>query len=418
MVLLIHELRLFLRQRVARPALVLMALLSSAAVWAGMAEVSRQRDVIARIQPEQERDVAAVRAWVSKEGEAGNAAYYTFHATWDDPSRLAFAALGQRDVAPYVLRVRALALESQIHESENYNAEMALPGRFDWAFVLTYLAPLFLIVLLHDLQSGEREAGRIGLLRVMASGKRWLWLRRIGLRVGLLFTALVLPFTAGALLSGTSWTDLFALSGLALLYLLFWAGVSWLIERRGMGSVANAAALAASWLTLTLILPTLALLAINGAFPVRQGVELTLAQREAVHSGWDKPKAATLEAFSRHYPEWRNTKPVESGFHWKWYFSFHHLGDLAVSDQVRTYREGLEARDRWTRRLGVVLPAVGVQVITHHMALTDLAAQLSYQDRIRIYHEHLRRFYYPYIFNDTRFSETDFGKAPKWKPAS
>jgi ABC-2 type transport system permease protein len=314
--------------------------------------------------------------------------------------------------------VRALALESQIHESENYNAEMALPGRFDWAFVLTYLAPLFLIVLLHDLQSGEREAGRIGLLRVMASGKRWLWLRRIGLRVGLLFTALVLPFTAGALLSDTSWTDLFALSGLALLYLLFWAGVSWLIERRGMGSVANAAALAASWLTLTLILPTLALLAINGAFPVRQGVELTLAQREAVHSGWDKPKAATLEAFSRHYPEWRNTKPVESGFHWKWYFSFHHLGDLAVSDQVRTYREGLEARDRWTRRLGVVLPAVGVQVITHHMALTDLAAQLSYQDRIRIYHEHLRRFYYPYIFNDTRFSETDFGKAPKWKPAS
>ena len=135
--LLGHELRLLLRQRIAVPTLVLVLFLSAAAVWAGMAEVARQHDIIARIKPQQVEDVNAVRSWASKDGDAGNAAYYTFHATWDAPSPLAFAALGQRDVAPFVLRVRALALESQINEGENYNAEMALPGRFDWAFVLT-----------------------------------------------------------------------------------------------------------------------------------------------------------------------------------------------------------------------------------------------------------------------------------------
>lgn len=412
--LLRHELRLFLRQRIAAAALLLMLFLSAAAVWTGMAEVSRQHDVIERIQPQQADDIAAVRAWVSRDGDAGNAAYYSFHATWDEPSALAFAALGQRDVSPFVLRVRALALESQIHEGENYNAEMALPGRFDWAFVLTYLAPLFLIVLLHDLKSGEREAGRLRILQVMTSGETLFWARRVGLRVGLIIAALCVPVVIGGLLSGASGPGLLTLVALASLYMLFWAGVCLLVSRRGMGSVANAATLAASWLTLTLILPALALLVINSAFPVRQGVELTLAQREAVHGGWDKPKDATMQAFFRHHPEWQGTAPVEGGFHWKWYFAFQHLGDLSVGAQVDAYRQGLEARDRWTRRISLLLPAVGMQVATHRMARTDLAAQLDYQDRIRTYHEQLRRFYYPYIFNGTPFRERDFDQAPRW----
>ena len=154
-----HELRLFLRQRIAIPALLLMALLSIASVWAGMAEIKRQREIIARIQPQQAADVAAIAKWVSVEGDAGNAAYYTFHATWDAPSALAFSAIGQRDVAPYILRIRALGLEAQLYESENYNAELALPGRFDWAFVLTYLAPLFVIVILALIKLGFKPKG-------------------------------------------------------------------------------------------------------------------------------------------------------------------------------------------------------------------------------------------------------------------
>ena len=55
------------------------------------------------------------------------------------------------------LRVRALGLEAQPYESENYNPELALPGRFDWLFTLTYLTPLLVIVPLHDLKSGERK---------------------------------------------------------------------------------------------------------------------------------------------------------------------------------------------------------------------------------------------------------------------
>jgi ABC-2 type transport system permease protein len=409
-----HELRLFLRQRVAIPTLLLLALLASAAAVAGLSEIARQKDAIARIQPQQAEDVAAIAKWVSVDGDAGNAAYYTFHATWDVPSALAFAAIGQRDVAPYILRVRALGLEGQLYESENYNAELALPGRFDWAFVLTYLSPLFLIVLLHDLKSGEREAGRLALLSAMAASERGLWRRRMALRLGLLFLALSLPFVIGAMISGTSLADVGTVLLMTAAYLLFWMLVAMLIWRWQLSSVANAAALAASWLVLTLILPALAHLAINSAIPVGQGVELTLAQREAVHDGWDKPKQETMQAFFEAYSEWKDTKPVEGGFHWKWYYAFQHLGDLAVTNKAQSYRSGLKARDIWTQRAGYVLPAVGVQTVIHSIAETDLSAQLDYQDRIRAYHARLRQFYYPYVFNDVQFREADFRKTPSW----
>jgi ABC-2 type transport system permease protein len=111
---------------------------------------------------------------------------------------------------------------------------------------------------------------------------------------------------------------------------------------------------------------------------------------------------------------WRGTKPVEGGFHWKWYFAFQHLGDLSVADQVRAYRHGLEARDLWTERLAFVLPAIGTQYLAHRIARTDLTAQLAYQDRIRAFHKRIRSFYYPYIFNDVPFGEDDFGRAPLW----
>ena len=408
------EARLFLRQRLALPALLLMAILSIFSVWAGMTEMSRQRDIIARIQPQQAADVASIAKWVSKEGDAGNAAYYTFHATWDAPSALAFAAIGQRDVAPYILRVRALGLEAQLYESENYNAELALPGRFDWAFVLTYIAPLLVIILLHDLKSGEREAGRFNLLAAMARSERGLWRRRIVLRLGALWLMLVLPFAVGAMISGAHIGGIAIFFLVSAAYLVFWTLLCLWIGSRGWSSVTNAATLAASWLVLTLILPAMAHLAMNMAVPVRQGVELTLAQREKIHGGWDRPKAETMQAFFKVHPEWKDTKPVEGGFHWKWYYAFQHLGDLAAGDQAKAYRAGLERRDSLTVRTGVLLPAVGVQTLLHRVAKTDMRAGLAYQDRIRIYHERLRRFYYPYLFNETPFREAEFAKTPKW----
>lgn len=411
-----HELRLLLRARLAAAALLLLALLAAASVAAGLAEVRHQQQVIERIQPLQAADVAAISKWVSQIEDPGSAGYYTFHPTWNPPSRLAFAALGMRDVAPYILRVRALGLEAQLYDGENFNPELALPGRFDFAFVLVYLVPLFAIALFHDLRSSEREAGRLIMLEALPRGRR-LWRRRGLLRFAFIYIALALPFAIGAIVSGAGLSSLLAVLVLIAAYLAFWVALALLVGRLNWNSVTNAAALAACWLVLTLILPTLAHVAINRAIPVGQGVELTLAQREAVNKAWDIPRETTMERFFASHPEWRDTPPLPPEFHWKWYFAFHQVGDESVADRVRAYRDGLEARDRAARTLGWALPPVGVQAALTRLADTDLAGQFAHEDRVRGYHKRLRQFYYRYLFNDIPFRAREFEQAPKFESA-
>ncbi|MEP9401926.1 DUF3526 domain-containing protein [Sphingomonas sp. VNH70] len=413
MTLLAHELRLLLRQRLTVIALALLALLTIAAVAAGMAEVARQRAAIAAIPAAQAEDIGAIAAWVDKTKDAGSAAYYSFHPTWDAPAPLAFAAIGMRDVSPYILRVRALGLEAQVWDGDSFNPELALPGRFDFAFVLVFVAPLFVIALFHDLRSGEREAGRLRTLDAMP-GSRGLWRRRTGLRMLLLWTALSLPFAVAAAIEGVAPGTILIVALVIAAYLLFWVMLAALVDRLRWSSVANAATLAAAWLVLVLILPTLANVGINAALPITQGAEIAMAQREAVNRAWDIPREDTMRRFYADHPQWSDSAPLGTAFHYKWYFAFHQNGDAHVAPLVRAYRGGLEARDAAGRALGWVLPSVGVQGLLTRLARTDLRAQLAYQDRIRAFHERLRGFYYGYLFHDRPFGKADFARAPRF----
>jgi ABC-2 type transport system permease protein len=413
---LAQEWRLLVRSRLVLTALALLLVLTGLAVLSGTREVARQQQTIARLAALQQQDLASQARKYADGGNAGSAAYYTFHGTWDAPSATAFLALGLRDAAPYVLRVRALALQAQLHEGESFNPELALAGRFDFAFVLVYLAPLFLIALLYDLVSGERRSGRLGTLLAMPGAGRRLWLRRAGLRAALVFGCLVLPVLAGALASGTTMTALATAVLVTAAYLAFWSGLALIVATRSGSSAANATALMGCWAVLTLVLPTIANAALARAVPVHQGVELMLAQRQAVHGAWDLPPEATMEKFFRTHPEWKHTAPLPSGFHWKWYYAFQQLGDESVAPQVAAYRDGLLARQRWTARLGWLLPGVGVQAALHRQADTDLQAQLAYQDRIADFHAQLRAYYYPYLFGEVRFGPRDFAAQPRFSP--
>ena len=182
-----------------------------------------------------------------------------------------------------------------------------------------------------------------------------------------------------------------------------------------MGSVGNAAALAATWLILVSVLPTSAHVIVNRVLPVDQGADIALAQRERVNRAWDIPREDTMRQFYTGHPRWADSPPLPAAFHYKWYFAFHQIGDESVAPRVRAYRTGLERRSAVANALGWVLPSVGVQALLTRLADTDLTAQLAYQDRIRDYHAALREFYYGYLFRDRPFGKGDFAKAPRFQ---
>jgi ABC-2 type transport system permease protein len=412
---LVHEWRLLARAPLALAALALLLALSSLAVWSGAREIARQQATLARLAPLQQQDLAAQLLKPLTQGDAGSAAYYGQHATANPPSPTAFLALGLRDSAPLVLRVRALALQSQLHEGESFNPELALAGRFDWAFVLVYLAPLFLIALLYDLVSGERRAGRLATLMALPQAGTGLWLRRTVLRAALVALALLLPVLVAALLLGTPVAALATAVLATLAYLAFWSGLALAVGCRGRSPAAHATALMGCWALLTLVLPTLAHTALQRALPAAQGVELALAQRETVHGAWDRPREQTMERFFTSHPQWQDTAPLPAGFHWKWYFAFQQLGDEDVAQDVHAWRVALQARQRWTERLGWLLPGVGVQTALHRQAATDLAAQLDYQDAVADFHAQLRGFFYPHLFDARPFTVEDLARMPQFQ---
>lgn len=408
------ELMLIVRSGLGAGSLVLMVLLSALAVWSGLGEVEAQRRELARINASHRADVALVAHKYKDGGEAGYAGYSTPHLTTNPPSALAFAAIGQRDIQPTALRVRLLGLQAQLYESESINPELALSGRFDFAFVLAYLAPLVAIALMHDLVAGEREAGRLRLLASLPSALMRTWGRRIGLRFVLVWSACALPLLVGCILSGAGGGATCLIMAAALLYLGFWFGLSAGIAATVRTAAAGAAISLACLVLLTLIVPTVLNVAINRAVPVASGVEIAMAQRQAVHQGWDLPKAETLAKFFRTHPEWRDTAPVTGRFHWKWYYAMQQAGDDAVAPLTQAYRQSMSRRNLWTERAGWLLPSVGIQVLLHRVARTDLAAQLDYQALVTAFHTGLRRFYYPYIFEQRSFGPADFALLPAY----
>lgn len=411
------ELKLLLRSRLAAGGLVFLLLLAVLAIWSGQRSVAAQNAALARITAAHEQDVARVAAKYGKGGDAGYAAYQTSHLTWDTPAPLAFAAFGQRDLQPFALRVRLLGLQAQLYESETINPDLALPGRFDFAFVLVYLVPLIVIALMHDLVSSERESGRLRLVASLPLAQTRFWFKRTALRYVLVYATACVPFAGAALFSGAGGLDMLGVLGIAGVYIAFWFGLSLLVAVVARSSASAAAALLACFVVLNLVLPTAWNAFISRAVPVAKGIELTLAQRQEVHQGWDLPKSATFEKFFRTHPEWRDTPPVNVRFHWKWYYAMHQAGDDAVAPLVAQYRRSMAEREELTRQAGLLLPSVGAQVLLHRLANTDLQGQLNYQGRIERFHGELRRYYYPFVFHERSFGPAEFARLPRFEAA-
>ncbi|WP_173911540.1 DUF3526 domain-containing protein [Acinetobacter sp. Marseille-Q1618] len=415
MSLWIAELKLIFRSKFSVFSLIFLLLISTCSVYLGIKEIYSQQQTIEYLKPIQAKDVALVAKPfqnLTAGGNAGTAAYYTFHYTWDAPNTLAFAALGLRDVAPYILRIRALGLQAQLYEGETLNPELVLQGHFDFAFVLIYLSPLFLIALLHDLISIEKQSGRLNLLKSFSQFGYTTWLKRTFLRYALTFLALVTPFIFAAIYLRISIESSLIVILISLIYLAFWLGLCLLVLSRAWSAVTSATTLVSLWVILTLILPTISNLLITRQIPVAQGIDLMLEQRQAIHSAWEIPREDTMQQFFVHHPEWKDTAPLAEVFHWKWYFAFHQVGDERVASKFTEYRASLLKRQQWTEHLGWFLPSVATQTALHRLAQTDLKAQLTHQDQVIEFHKKIREHYYPYLFNEKPYFYTDFDQRP------
>jgi ABC-2 type transport system permease protein len=408
-----REASLLRRDRSLLAWLWVMLLLTSLALLAGQQEVQTQRQTLAQLQA---ADLAERQQVLAQQSDWGDAAYHSFHLTYDPPGPLAFVALGLRDTLPWKHRLRLLALEGQIYERDISNPEFALIGRFDLARLASLILPLVLILLLHDLHARERAAGRYYLLVATAASPWRLWCLRAGLRSGALLLAMALPLMVAAVLWSVPWLGLLQVLLGLLAYGAFWTLLLLLLSAwRQTAEVILAAALGL-WLLLALLLPGLLRLAIDQHLPLPSGGAIALAQREAVNDAWDLPKATSMDAFVARHPEWAAYSQIERPFEWTWYYAFQQAGDQQVEPLVRAYRAGREQRDQLAEQLSWLAPPAKFERYLKRLAGTDLRQHLAYEDRLRAFHGQLRHYHYPKLFLRQPYTPAATADMPRFTP--
>jgi len=398
---MMREFKFMLRDKAVWVWLLLAFLFSSTAVMLDLNEISQQRAEIIELR---ELDIKEREVVLGEQSDWGSAAYYTFHLTYDAPSDFAFAALGQRDVSPWKHRIRMLALEGQIYETDANNPDFALIGRFDFTFVATLIAPLLVILLLFDLRSGEKTAGRLRLIEAGSQNSRRLWWSRAALRVGALAFALCLPLIVAGLVAGASVGTLLICSLAVGIYLIFWTVLTlWLTPALKTGAY-NLTIMLGVWLILCAVVPATLTQAINRIVPLPDGGEIVLTQREAVNDAWDLPRDATYDPFMARHPEWDAYRGWDSdGFEWKWYYAFQQVGDQTAESLSQAYREGRQKRDEMAGLVSLLSPATLLTRTLEGLADTDMKSAIAYETRVRDFHAELRAWYYARLFPNLEY---------------
>jgi ABC-2 type transport system permease protein len=406
-----REWRFMLRQRYVLILLLCSFLVSGFAVLTGLSEVNQQRETIQRLKLADEIDRKEAQ---EKYDSPGMLAYYTFHLTYSEPSDLAFAALGERDIYPWKHRVRMLALEGQIYESDSQNPELAQAGKIDFVFVISALSPLFIILLFHDLIASERNSGRYDLLLSTAKSKYALWWSRGSVRFFSLLVCLMLPFYIGALISATGISSILIVTAWCIAYLAFWTTLAVWLGKKVASAPRIASGLIACWVLLTFVLPILSDLIINHSVESPKGGDILLVQREAVNDAWDLPVSVTMQDFVAVHPDYKGYQHVGESFDWGWYYAFQQVGDQKAADLSRGYRAAAAKKQELAAYATFISPPLLLQRKLTRLAQTDALAAFEYEQQIREFHRALRLVHYPWLFNHTEFDKAQLTLLPQF----
>ena len=411
----IRELRFALQDRVFLLTLVVGGLLSIFTIENGLEESAAEKALIERVESvvDEDREFA-----LAGQSDPGGAAYYAFHFTYDPPSELAFAARGVRDEVPWKHRMRMLALEGQIYETDTGNPELSRVGKLDFAFLVAFLAPLLLILLLYDLRAIEIRNNRWAFLSVTSGNGNKLLRNRALLRVVLLYLCIVIPFIVVAFSSNAGFINIALIAAMIAFNFLFWLCIALFIVSRVESGPTTAALLLGVWFLFAVVIPVSGKLVVEKVISVPNGGEILLTQREAVNDAWDLPKEATMTKFIERHPEWAYTPEIGRPFEWKWYYAFQQVGDQTVETLSQDLRAGITKRDQAMGIVSLASPSLLTTRLLSKVANTNIASFQRYDTCARDFHSSLREFHYPMLFGDTEYSSEQMQELPTFEPCT
>ncbi|MBE8724290.1 DUF3526 domain-containing protein [Flavobacterium hungaricum] len=321
-------------------------------------------------------------------------------------------AIGQRDVNPSIQSVTIRGLEAQKYDAELNNPNNLLSGNIDFSFVLIYLFPLLIIALSYNVISEEKESGTWKIVATQSQSTFLYILKLFYVRIlSLIVLLTVLLLIAVFVLKIPLDQSLFTFYVLSVLYLLFWFSVCFFIVSLQKHSNFNAVILLTIWLFLIIILPAAINTYIVNKYKVPEALEVTLKQRNAYHEKWDMDKNETMEKFYKHYPQFRKYKlDDKKEFEWLWYYAMQQMGDDESAVQSRELESKLEQRNHASQTIAMFIPTLHTQIQLNETAKSDLGNQLLFLKETKLFHEKMRLYFYPKIFEEAPVDKENWEK--------
>ena len=325
--------------------------------------------------------------------------YYVQFAFVNDPGNLAGLSIGQSDINPNVNRLTIRTLEGQRYDTDLVNPMNLQSGNLDLSFVLIYLFPLLIIVFTFNLLSEETETGTWRLVSVQTPSKLNFLFTKLSVRVLLIYVVLGILFTVAKIVLAIpldlNFTMLLVLSSL---YVAFWFALCFFIITFKKSSGFNALALLSVWLVLLILLPAGINAYLTNRYPVPEALSTMVSQRDGYHNKWDTDKRKTLQKFYDHYPQFEKFGYKTEGFNWTWYYAMQQMGDDESADDTKALRQKMAERETASEGLSRFLPNMQLQLVFNELAGTGLGRHLGFLDETAKFHEKLRLFFYPLIF--------------------
>jgi len=235
-----------------------------------IAQQQQTIDEVPAVQQEHLRDIVGHGA----KATVGSTAYYPFFYTTNPPTPWAKFAVGQRDVNPYTLKVKMLAIEGQLYDSELNNPQTLLVGNLDASFVFIFLFPLLIIALLYNVFSEEQENGVWKIVRTTTSSIGQTIAAKLLIRyAAVMLTAVAIFLVSAFTLQLPLTAPTFQLLLVVLAYVLFWLLMATLVVALGKSSSFNATTLVCIWIFLAILFPGIANIAVNNAVPIPEAAE-------------------------------------------------------------------------------------------------------------------------------------------------
>jgi len=346
-------------------------------------------------------------------------------------------AIGQADLQPAYVQVRAESMESVRTATEIDHPARLAAGRYDLLYFTVYLWPLIVLALCASVLTQERESLRLRSLLLQGVASHHIVFAQAAAR-GLLATALLgvvvaaLALAGGAVRADSAGVTALAWWGLLLgAYSGFWITVAIVVCALARDRMHAAFYGFGAWLLLAIVLPATVDVAARAAAPMPPREAYVQALRDA----GDLVAANRVHSLARFYdshPEWRPAKTK--------------VGDVPASVSRLQRAEELEQamavvddryaraaakRAAWSARLSWLSPVTLANAGFARVAGNDNARQQAFFDDVTRHQRQLRAYFQQAIqqaaLGDERqpcprtclggYGFRDFDAVPRYTPA-